>query len=290
LDIWLPKLTGIVAARKIRNVAPISKILFLSEEFDLDVARAALGEGGHGYVVKSDANNELFAAVEAVMQEKKFMSRRVASLAFPGWEDSSSIDRRGEEAIARSAASASARRQGVRCHEVQFYSTESAFLDQFTRFLDTALRAGNAGVFVGTVSHRTAILERLQLENPNVASAIRRGKYVGLDAAEFLSNCMVNDMPDAGRFVRIVDDLIVAARQGATGERLRLALCGECAHVLWAQGKADAAIRLEELWNQIAAAYNLDILCGYLLGSLRREEDAYTFRRICEEHSRVDSW
>jgi DNA-binding NarL/FixJ family response regulator len=289
LDIGLPKLTGIVAARQIRNVAPNSKILFLSEERDLDVAQAALRDGGHGYVVKSDANNELFAAVEAVMQGQKFMSRRLASPAFPDFEDSSVIGRHGEEAIAPSASSPSVRRQAVRCHEVQFYSSESVFLDRFTGFLGTAVRGGNVGVFVGTVSHRATLLERLHLESPDIGRAIRQGKYLALDAAEFLSNCMVNDMPDAGCFLRIVDDLIVAARQEASGEHLHLALCGECAHVLWAQGKADAAIRLEELWNQIAAIYSLDILCGYSLESLRHEEDSYTFRRICEEHSRVYS-
>jgi hypothetical protein len=68
---------------------------------------------------------------------------------------------------------------------------------------------------------------------------------------------------------------------------LRVAACGECAPILWAQGKADAAIRLEELWNQIASTYYVDILCGYPLESLRHEEDSYTFRRICEEHSAV---
>jgi hypothetical protein len=105
---------------------------------------------------------------------------------------------------------------------------------------------------------------------------------------EFLSNFMVNDMPDRGWFLKVVDDSIVAARKGADGEHLRVAACGECAFMLWAQGKADAAIRLEELWNEIARSYDIDILCAYPLESLRRKEDSYTFRRICEEHSAVD--
>src|SRR4029077_19443190 len=68
LDVGLPKLNGIEAARRIRNTAPESKILFLSQETDLPVARAALSVGGHGYVVKSDAENELIAAIEAVLK------------------------------------------------------------------------------------------------------------------------------------------------------------------------------------------------------------------------------
>ena len=83
LDVGLPKINGIEAARRIRKVAPKSKIIFLSQEIDVDVARAALTEG-HGYVVKSDADNELLAAVEVVMQGKKFVSRRLAS---PNFDD-----------------------------------------------------------------------------------------------------------------------------------------------------------------------------------------------------------
>jgi DNA-binding NarL/FixJ family response regulator len=78
LDIGLPTINGIEAARRIRKVAPKSKILFSTQEVHVDVARIALSEGGHGYVVKSDAYNELFPAVEAVMQGKKFVSRRLA--------------------------------------------------------------------------------------------------------------------------------------------------------------------------------------------------------------------
>ncbi len=77
LDVGLPKINGIEAARRIRKVAPKSKILFLSQEIDVDVAHAALIYG-HGYVLKSDANNELFAAIEVVMHGEKFVSLRLA--------------------------------------------------------------------------------------------------------------------------------------------------------------------------------------------------------------------
>ena len=81
LGIGLPKLDGIQAARQIRKVAPESKILFLTQELDPDVAQAALSAGGHGYLIKSDAHSELFAAVEAVMLGKRFVSRGLADHA-----------------------------------------------------------------------------------------------------------------------------------------------------------------------------------------------------------------
>ena len=289
LDIGLPKLNGMVAARRIRNVAPNSKILFLSQELDLSVAQAALNEGGHGYVVKSDADKELFVAVETVMQGKKFMSHRLASAALAGYVELSSTGHLQGEATPSPLLPLLVKKEVGRCHEAHFYSDDSLFLDGFTRFLGAALKAGNAAVFVGTAPHRITLLERLHAESPETRAAIRQGRYVGFDAAEFLSNFMVSDMPDTGWFLKVVDDLIMTARKGDKEEDLRVAACGECAHTLWAQGKADAAIQLEELWNQIAKTYDVDILCGYSLEKLQYEEDSYTFRRICEEHSAVHS-
>lgn len=78
LDVGLPNLNGIEAARRIRKLAPESKILFLSQELDPATVRAAFSAGGHGYVVKSDAGAELFTAVETVMLGKKFVSHRLA--------------------------------------------------------------------------------------------------------------------------------------------------------------------------------------------------------------------
>jgi DNA-binding NarL/FixJ family response regulator len=82
LDISLPKLDGIDAARQIRSVAPKSKILFLSQVSDPDVVRAALRVGARGYVVKDDAVRDLVAAVEAVVLGKHFLSNRLTGYDF----------------------------------------------------------------------------------------------------------------------------------------------------------------------------------------------------------------
>ena len=74
LDIGLPKLNGIEAARRIREHAPKAKILFVSENRSPDIAKEALRTGGSGYVVKSDAASDLLPAVEAVLQGRQFVS------------------------------------------------------------------------------------------------------------------------------------------------------------------------------------------------------------------------
>jgi DNA-binding NarL/FixJ family response regulator len=75
LDLGLPSLNGIEAARQIRMLAPESKILFLSQESDADVVQEALSDGARGYVLKASAETELLAAVEAILEGKLFFSK-----------------------------------------------------------------------------------------------------------------------------------------------------------------------------------------------------------------------
>ena len=77
LDIGLPKLNGIEAARQISQIASYSKILFLSGFDSLEVVEEALNTGANGYVLKLDAVSELIEAVEAVFQGERFISRRL---------------------------------------------------------------------------------------------------------------------------------------------------------------------------------------------------------------------
>ena len=78
LDIGLPTLNGIEAARRIRKLSPISKIIFVTQESSPDVVQEVLGLGALGYVVKAHAGRELIAAVEAVREGRLFVSAGVA--------------------------------------------------------------------------------------------------------------------------------------------------------------------------------------------------------------------
>jgi len=76
LDIALPSLNGIEAARRIRTLAPESKIIFLSQESSPDVVQEAFSLGAQGYVVKAKAGSELLDAVDAVISGKKFIGSK----------------------------------------------------------------------------------------------------------------------------------------------------------------------------------------------------------------------
>lgn len=74
LDIGLPGLNGIEAAREILQRDPKSKILFLTQEISADLVREAFNVGALGYVVKAQAAGELLVAIETVLQGKRFVS------------------------------------------------------------------------------------------------------------------------------------------------------------------------------------------------------------------------
>jgi DNA-binding NarL/FixJ family response regulator len=74
LDIGLPALDGIEAARRIHKLVPECKILFLSQESSADVVQEALSLGAIGYVVKTCAGSDLLPAVEAARQGRQFIS------------------------------------------------------------------------------------------------------------------------------------------------------------------------------------------------------------------------
>lgn len=77
LDIGLPTLNGIEAAKKIFTLVPHVTIIFVTQQNDADVMAAALRSGAKAYVLKTDANRELLPAVEAVLQGNNFISSGV---------------------------------------------------------------------------------------------------------------------------------------------------------------------------------------------------------------------
>jgi len=76
LDLGLPTLNGIQAARRIRQLSPNAKILFVSQNSSPEIAQGALKVGAHGYLVKSDMT-ELTSAISTVLAGVQFISSRL---------------------------------------------------------------------------------------------------------------------------------------------------------------------------------------------------------------------
>jgi hypothetical protein len=98
---------------------------------------------------------------------------------------------------------------------------------------------------------------------------------------------MVNNLPDRDRFMKIAGDIYMAGSRALEADHNCVALCGECAALLWSQGNAKAAIRLEQLWNEFARSRNIHLLCAYPRYGFQDEMGRKVFNNICAQHSAV---
>jgi DNA-binding NarL/FixJ family response regulator len=79
LDISLPDMTGIDAVRQILQVAPFTKILICSQHDLKGMVKVGLESGAHGYLLKSDAHDELIAAVRTIAKGEQYISAKLSS-------------------------------------------------------------------------------------------------------------------------------------------------------------------------------------------------------------------
>ena len=91
MDIGMPGIGGLAAARRISKEAPLSKVLMLSQYEDEEYVLEALGEAGAaGYVVKTDAAAELLSAVRAVHSGRQYLSPTIAPIVLARLRNGSS--------------------------------------------------------------------------------------------------------------------------------------------------------------------------------------------------------
>jgi CheY-like chemotaxis protein len=260
LDIGLPTLTGIEAARRIRKLSPEPKILFVSQESSADVVQEALSLGALGYVVKAHAGSELLAAVGAVLEDRQFISGGLSGHHFTDAKD--------------------AHAQITRSHEVQFYSDDASFLVGLTRFVKGALEAGSTVIVVATESHRNGLLQGLQARGVDTAAADEQERFILLDAVEVLSTFMENAGPSRERFLSALAPPIRCAES----KHKRVVLFGEMVALLCAEGRINAAIELERLWNELAQTRSFHLRCAY---PMTEELEGEPYAAICAEHAAV---
>jgi CheY-like chemotaxis protein len=280
LDIGLPKLNGIEAARRIRDSVPNSRVLFFSEIRAWDIVEEAL-RSGMGYLLKSDADSELLSAVEAVLEDRQFLSSTLAG------RNLDAKDQRIPKPQVQQLSAPMPPHNMQSRHEVQFYEDDASFVDGFVRLIQAVLSVGNIAIVIASESHRADILRKLKAYGVDTDLAMKQGTYVAVDASEALSSLMVKDMPDPRRCAKVVNDLVVRARENGNRDHARLAILGECAPTLLLRGNQEGAVRLEHLWDEITRNYQADTLCGYLRHTLLQEENSLVFQRICAEHSAI---
>jgi hypothetical protein len=167
-------------------------------------------------------------------------------------------------------------------HAVQFYGSDSSLFTTVAGFLSQGLVDGNPAVIIATPAHRVAILEHLRARFIDVDEAKRRGDLLVLDAHQTLSAFMVGDEPSPERFQTTVGKLVEDLFRSRS-DRILVRAYGEMVDVLWKEGRSNAAIRLEMLWNALAMRHRFALLCGYAMGNFYKQTQL--FEEVCLQHT-----
>jgi hypothetical protein len=159
-------------------------------------------------------------------------------------------------------------------HAVQFYNDDVFLIETVSAFIAAGLKENGAIIVIATAQHREALRNTLQASNNSSITYI--------DAVELLSAFMVDDWPNETRFTSTVGPLLQrAALKGP------VRIFGGMAAVLWAEGKTRAAIRLEELGNELASQHAFSLLCAYPMSGFQDQKDNLSFLQVCQAHTHV---
>jgi len=170
-------------------------------------------------------------------------------------------------------------------HSVQFYEDETFLHETVARYVGAGLLAEEPVVVIATGPHSQAFQESLRAKGFDVERACAAGRLTFLDAHATLAELLAGGMPDWERFRSriggLIDDLLAAS------ERKRIRFYGEMVDVLWREGSPQAAIRLEEFWNDLGGIQPFSLLCAYRMGNFFKEAHGELFAGICRTHDHV---
>lgn len=176
---------------------------------------------------------------------------------------------------------------GQETHVVQLYSDDDLLLDVLCRFIAGAIAVGDAGVVIATKVHHDGLALRLKARGLDTAKATSQGRYVAVDAEELLARIMVNGQVSETHFTEIMGDLLTRARNATDCRDSRIAVFGEIVALLWADGKPQEAIRVEQMWNDLARNHCFSLLCAYPVTGFDNDWHIEPFLKMCAQHSGV---
>ena len=172
--------------------------------------------------------------------------------------------------------------QGIRSgdHYVQFYENDKFLIQAVGSYVAQGFVEGHSAVLILTAKHRAALEKKLRAGGVDPVEYQENGLYFAYDAHETLSCFMVNGVPNARRFRATIEPIVeVASQQGSAVRAV-----GEMVAILWADGKKNAAIELEMLWNDLMETNSFSLLCAYPIGKFSEEEQNRELRHICRAH------
>jgi len=169
-------------------------------------------------------------------------------------------------------------------HTVQFYESDSFLHDTVAGFLAEGFTAGQPAVIIATDEHNDGFVSGLSSRGFDASRAIESGQLTILRAQDVVARIMDRGMPDRQLFRQHVGARFAAFPKNS--DRCARAY-GEMVDVLWRDGNPEAAVRLEELWNELAESYRFHLLCAYPIGNFADQAHVRQFDEVCRLHGCV---
>jgi hypothetical protein len=169
-------------------------------------------------------------------------------------------------------------------HAVQFYGDDNNLCATVAGFLAQGFVDQHPAIIIATPAHTICVLEQLKARMIDIDKAQKSGDLVVLDARQTLDLFMDGDRPDPQRFEDSVGALVCDLLK-TRPDRTLIRAYGEMVDVLWKEGKPEAAIRLEILWNKLAGQHGFALLCGYSMGNFFKQ--TALFEEVCRQHTHI---
>ena len=168
-------------------------------------------------------------------------------------------------------------------HIVQVYQDDEFLADAIGEYAGMGLRQDEAVVIIAKPEHRVAFEDQLNRDGVDTAKAIRRGQLKFLDAEETLAKFMRAGMPDWSSFHAVVGGVIAELRLQYPSVRAY----GEMVDILWQNDERDAALRLEEFWNELGKLQTFSLFCAYFMDNLDAGAYGGPLECVCKVHTHL---
>jgi hypothetical protein len=221
---------------------------------------AAINGGAHGYVLKSRTGLDLISAIEHALAGRLFV---------PSLTSLSTV--------------ASSR------HTVQFHSNDSQALDEISQLVAATLGSGEQVVIITSEETRAGVAQWLHWRQIDLAMLTEQGQYVAQDSALALSYMMPDGRLDKERVAEMAHRLDLWRLAATNRPPGRLTIVGDMGAVLCRNGDFEAALELEQVWNDVTCSLPFFTVCSYPFDCFGNPDALNLLSSVCAAHSAVRS-
>ena len=168
-------------------------------------------------------------------------------------------------------------------HVAQFHRDAETLTEAAFVFLESGIRNGHSLLIVAPSERVEQMFDRLSSGKVHPQSLMDSGQLAVMDSTPIVEQVAANGQTQWARFRGMLAPVLTRLAPRGHGTRIY----AEIANGLWEAGDTEAAIRLEDLWNALAAAYTFSLFCGYTMDTQSEHAYAAPLEELGRTHSDI---